>query len=394
MMTPTTYSTTTKAFHWLTALLILAIIPLGLIANKLPVSTDAEIAVKTLLFSLHKTFGVTVFLVAVARIGYAVTQVKPAPLHPDRKAETLLAAVVHWLLYLSLVLVPLTGWIHHSASAVAAPIWLPFAHSLPFVPRDPTVADLFGGLHWLWSKIMVTSILLHIAGALKHQFVDKDETLKRMWFGATSTPPAQVHHRYMPAIAAAAVFAVVAGIGAAAGILSGKAEVAGGVALEVQASEWVVQDGTIGISVTQLGNPVAGQFDDWVSVISYDEAASGPGIVGHVETTINIGSLTLGSVSDQAMGADFFNQATYPTALFVADIVKDGSDLRADGTLTIKDFSLPVTMPFELAVLDDLATMSGMLQLDRRDFAMGSSMSDESNLGFAVDVQIDLTASR
>lgn len=83
------------------------------------------------------------FLVALARIGYALTQSKPAGLHPDLKLETLLAEVVHWLLYISLVVVPLSGWIHHSAAAIAAPIWIPFAQSLPFVPTDPTVFRLF-----------------------------------------------------------------------------------------------------------------------------------------------------------------------------------------------------------------------------------------------------------
>ncbi len=391
-MTTNTYSSTTKAFHWLTALLVIAIIPLGAIANRLPFGTDAEIATKTLLFSMHKTLGVAIFVVALLRISYALTQTKPAPLHPDRKAETLAAEVVHWLLYISLVLVPLTGWIQHSAADVAAPIWIPFANALPFVPTYPTVSDLFGGLHWLWGKVMVAAILLHFAGAMKHQFIDRDETLKRMGFGKTTAPAAPAHRSHIPAFVAAGIFVAVAGIGAAAGILSDETGPTGGTTLDAQASQWTVQDGTIGIAVTQLGNRVEGQFADWVSVISYD--AAGTGTVGHVETTINIGSLTLGAVSEQAMGADFFDHATFPTARFTADILKEGDTLRAAGTLSIKGVNLPVSLPFDLVVTDDLATMSGLLQLDRRDFAVGDSMADESNLGFTVDVQINLTASR
>ena len=148
-MTETAYSIKTKIFHWLTALLVVSIIPLGILASDAPFETDAQIATKTLLFSMHKTLGVAVFLVALARIAYALTQTKPAPLHPERRVETLLAEVVHWLLYISLVLVPLTGWIHHSAAAASAPIWIPFANHLPFIPVDPTVSDFFGGLHWL-----------------------------------------------------------------------------------------------------------------------------------------------------------------------------------------------------------------------------------------------------
>ena len=88
MTTQSAYSTTIKTFHWLTALLIIAIIPLGVIAGKLPIETDAQVVTKTFLFSLHKTLGVAVFIVAALRIAYALTQAKPAGLHPSCKVET------------------------------------------------------------------------------------------------------------------------------------------------------------------------------------------------------------------------------------------------------------------------------------------------------------------
>jgi len=386
------YSSKTKIFHWLTALLIVTIIPLGLIASRAPMDTDAQIATKTLLFSMHKTLGVTVFIVALARILYALTQAKPAPLHPERRVETMLANVVHWLLYLSLVLVPLTGWINHSAAAVSAPIWIPFAQTLPFVPVNPTVSDFFGGLHWLWSKVMVGSILLHFAGAMKHHFIDKDATLRRMWWSHnTYTARAQGVHRNA-ALVAVAIYVAVAGIGGAAGILSTKASATETVALAPVASEWAVQDGSIDISVTQLGNTVAGAFSDWVAVINFEDGPSGK--LGTVETTINVGSLTLGAVSAQAMGPDFFDQTVFPTAIFAADIEKTDGQYFAKGTVTIKGVVMPVAFPFDLAQQDDTARMDGRLTLDRRDFAIGETMKDESNLGFTVDVVLQLTAKR
>ncbi|MBU2359238.1 MAG: cytochrome b/b6 domain-containing protein, partial [Alphaproteobacteria bacterium] len=108
---PTTYGTVTKVFHWLTATLILTIIPLGLIASDLPYETNEQLAQKAQLFSLHKTLGVAVFFVALLRILWALGHAKPGTLHPERKAETLLAETIHWLLYSALVITPLTGWI-------------------------------------------------------------------------------------------------------------------------------------------------------------------------------------------------------------------------------------------------------------------------------------------
>ncbi|MEM1300953.1 MAG: cytochrome b, partial [Pseudomonadota bacterium] len=210
------YGGITKTFHWLTALLILAVIPLGIVAHQLPYDTAEQLAQKAWLFSLHKTVGVTIFFVAIARIAWACTQRKPTPVADQVPVLEFLANLAHWTLYASLILVPLTGWIHHSATTGFAPIWWPFGQSLPFVPKDNTVADRFATLHIFFERVLVISLLLHIAGALKHHVVDKDATLRRMWFGTTraagSTPQAST---LLPPLAALGIFTAV---GAAAAL--------------------------------------------------------------------------------------------------------------------------------------------------------------------------------
>ena len=386
------YGTVTKTFHWLTALLIITVIPLGVIANDLPYETNEQLAFKAQLFSIHKTLGVIIFAVALARILWALTQTKPGPMHPDRRAETLLADIVHWLLYVSLVAVPLTGWIHHAATEGFAPILLPIGQNLPFVPDDESVAKLFGGLHWVWSKIMVASILLHILGTLKHHIIDKDATLRRMWFGKADLP-ATGWHKANPtaAILAIGIYAVVTAGGAMAGFYQSK-EVVAVAALEDVTSDWAVQEGEIALTITQFGNPVSGSFADWTSSISFDENADG--VMGDVTTTIAIGSLSLGSVTGQALGADFFAAEAFPTATFTGEITRAETGYVADGTLTIRDNSVPVTLPFTLDLDGDTARMEGAVTLDRRDFGIGQSMADETNLAFAVEVNIALTATR
>ncbi|WP_026352200.1 cytochrome b/b6 domain-containing protein [Yoonia vestfoldensis] len=390
--TAQSYGTVTKTFHWLTALLIIVIAPLGVIANWLPYETDAELALKAQLFSVHKTLGVIVFAVALARILWALTQPKPGELNAHKKALSTVAAVVHWTLYISLVAVPLTGWVHHAATSGFAPIWLPIGQGLPFVPVSETVAETAAALHWLFSKIMIASILLHIAGALKHHVIDKDATLRRMWFGKADAPATPPHKGSLAApFGAVIVFALATGGAAAAGLFRAH-EIVPTEALAAVASEWTVTEGQIGISVTQLGSPVAGSFADWTAAISFDPDATGE--AGTVTTTISITSLTLGSVTSQAMGADFFDSATHPTATFTGVILADAGSYTADGTLTIKGATVPVSFPFDLTLEDDTARMSGALTLDRRDFGVGASMADESSLGFAVDVTLAVTATR
>ena len=390
--TAQTYGSVTKTFHWLTALLILALVPLGLIANALPYETDAELALKAQVFSVHKTLGVLVFFVALARIIWAVTQPKPGDLNHDRKVQSTLAAVVHWVLYISLVAVPLTGWVHHAATSGFAPIWWPFGQGLPFVPVNENIAEGSAALHWLFSKIMIASILLHVAGALKHHVIDKDATLRRMWFGRADAPLVPAHRGSLAApFAAVVIFALATGGAAAAGLFRAHESVAGE-ALAAVASEWRVTEGEIGIVVTQLGSEVQGSFTDWTAAISFDPDVTGA--AGEVTTTIGISSLTLGSVTGQAMGADFFDAAAFPTAVFTGTIIEDDGNYTADGVLAIKGSEVPVRFPFDLVVDGDLAEMNGRLTLDRRDFAIGTSMADETSLGFGVDVVLRVVTER
>lgn len=393
MSAPTTYATVTKVFHWLTALLIIAAMPLGLIANGLPYETGEQLALKAAVFSLHKTIGVTAFFVALLRILWALTQTKPGPLHPERSAETMLAEVVHWLLYISLVIVPLTGWIEHAATTGFAPIWWPLGQTLPFVPQSEAVAGVFAGLHWIFTKVLALSIVLHIAGALKHHVIDKDDTLRRMWFSDKDMPQVGAHVRKASApIAAAAVFAAATGAAFALGLTAPHSESFEAEALEEVASDWAVQEGEIGFTIQLFGSAAEGRFADWTSSISFDPKPAE--VMGTVETTISIGSLELGSQTAQALGPDYFDLEQHPTAVFAAEIKPDGDNLIADGTLTMKGTTLPVQLPFTLEIVDDTATMAGTVSLNRLDYKVGESQPDESSLGFGVDIAIGLTAQK
>lgn len=390
--TTNSYGGVAKSFHWLTALLILTLIPLGIIANDMAYDTSEQLARKAWLFSMHKTLGVTVFFVALARIAWALKQPKPGGLHPERKAESWLAETIHWLLYGSLVLVPLSGWVHHASTTGFAPIWWPFGQSLPFVPKSEGLAELTTGLHIVLEQVLAASILLHVAGALKHHFVDKDVTLRRMWFGKPALPDTKPsHHSALPLAGALVAWVAALLIGNAIGVFSHNETTTQAAELTEVQSDWTVQSGTIDITILQFGNEVVGQFKDWTAAIAFDPETG----TGKAEVTISIGSLTLGSVTDQAMGPDYFNSTVFPTAVFDADItptVDDGH--MATGTLTIRDKVVALEIPFDLEIAEGTAQMAATLTLDRRDFDVGNNMADESSLKFPVQVQINLTAQR
>jgi cytochrome b561/polyisoprenoid-binding protein YceI len=392
--THTRYGSITRLFHWLTALLVITLVPVALIANELPFDTSEQLARKAWFFSLHKTLGVSVFFVALARIAWALSQPKPAPLHPDQKAETFMAETAHWLLYGSLVLAPMSGWMHHAATTGFAPIWWPLGQGLPFIPKSEAVAALFGGAHWVFGKVMVVTIALHVIGAIKHQVIDRDATLRRMLNGAPeleTLPPAR--HSVTPLLAALAIWAITLGAGTTFGLYTPHASTAEAAQLEDVASDWSVQDGSLTIAVTQFGSVVEGSFADWTADIAYDPDVTG-GPSGNVDVVISVGSLSLGSVTDQALGPDFFDAGTFTTATYRADLITGVDGFLAKGTLDIKGQTLALDMPFRLSVTGDTANMQAEYTLDRRDFSIGDNMADESSLAFNVKVSVKLTATR
>lgn len=390
------YGSVTKTFHWLTALLILSAIPLGLIAtdlaHRIAAGESDLIARTTLLFSLHKTIGIAAFATALGRILWALGQPRPGLLHGGRRAEATLAGTVHWLLYGAMLITPLSGWVHHAASTGFAPIWWPLGQSLPFVPQSAVVADAATMVHYLSSRVLILSILLHVAGALKHHLIDRDDTLRRMLPRAPvrqAPSPAQPGHA-LPLTAAAVIWLGILGAGAAPALMA-LPDSTGPALRQAAAGDWTVEEGTLALSIRQMGSAVEGRFTDWTAEISF---ADDPGQDrnGAVRVEVVIASLSLGAVTGQAMGADFFDAATHPRAVFEADILRAGGGFVADGTLTLKGNTVPVRLPFDLVITDDVAQMVGELSLDRRDFGIGGSVTEEGTLGFGVTVAVTLTA--
>ncbi|NIZ13298.1 cytochrome b/b6 domain-containing protein [Phaeobacter sp. HF9A] len=401
------YGSVAKTFHWLTALLILSAFPIGYFAHELahhiqsPEFDGSQDTINraTFLFSLHKTIGVAVFFTAVLRILWALSQKKPGLLHPERKLEAWAAETAHWLLYGAMVIVPLTGWIHHAATDGFAPIWWPFGQNLPLVPKSELISELFSTLHYYAMLLLGATILAHVAGALKHHVIDKDSTLLRMAPGqrALPQPPAQ-QHSALPFVSALVIWGVVIGASSWFFVASQNlAQSAPSLARQSQSAEgsgWGVQDGSLGLEIVQMGSSVSGSFADWSANINFEEP-SAPGPAGDVTVTIAIPSLQLGTVSDQAMGADYFDAASYPTAVFAADLVQIEADqYEARGTLTIRDQTVPTTLPFTLELDGDTAKMNGRVTVNRMDFNVGAATKDESTLGYSVDIAVQLTAKR
>jgi cytochrome b561/polyisoprenoid-binding protein YceI len=396
--TTKTYGKLSRALHWITALMILLMLPLGFVAQEAAENlttldadqTDAAIARVTTLFSLHKTIGVLLFFLAMIRLIWMLSQPKPGLLHPNRKLESFAAESVHFALYGALILVPLSGWLHHAATTGFAPIWWPFGQSLPFIPQDASLARLFSALHGLSTWGLIAALVLHIAGALKHHLIDRDTTLLRMLRGHEGAPAAK-HRSIMPGLTAVLLWSGIITVALQTSQIEAKNQPQS--TLSQIASEWQVQDGALNIAIEQMGSTVKGSFADWTARISYDQDIDATR-KGEITITVAIQSLTLGSVTEKAMEKDFFDAALHPTATFSADIFKRDAGLVAEGTLTIKGKSMPLSLPFDLLITGDTAKASGQTSLNRFDAGIGLSVNDTATLAPEVVITFDLTAVR
>lgn len=174
-MAEPSYRPVAKGLHWLTALLVIGLIAVGLWMVGLPFGL-----LKLQAYAWHKWIGLTVLALTLVRLAWRWRW--PPPPLPDRVTiwERWLAPYGHGTLLLLLMALPLSGWLMSSAGGVAV-YWFGVLHMPDLVPRDPT---LFGRLrtlhHWLaWSLIAVLGG--HVAAVVRHDVIRRDGVLRRMW---------------------------------------------------------------------------------------------------------------------------------------------------------------------------------------------------------------------
>lgn len=178
-MPRTRYDPVAIALHWSMACLILLMIPMGFLMGDFPESF------KFTAYGLHKSIGITVLGLSVFRLVWRLLHRPPAlPAMPVW--ERRLAHLAHWGLYGLMIGMPLSGWLMVSASQKYPTVYFGLGE-VPFIPM-PMDADLkalrgfFGESHELLAIGAAALIALHVAAALKHQYVRRDGLIRRMWF--------------------------------------------------------------------------------------------------------------------------------------------------------------------------------------------------------------------
>jgi cytochrome b561 len=173
-MTQSRYTGTARALHWLAALLIFCGFGLGLFM------TSLEIAPATLrYYAWHKWIGITVFLVAAARLAWRAAH-PPPPLPATMPSWQVAASrVTHTVLYALMLAIPISGWIYSSATGISV-VYLGLVPLPDLIPKDREVAKTLLIVHKSLNYLLAAVVTMHVVAALKHQFADRDGVLGRM----------------------------------------------------------------------------------------------------------------------------------------------------------------------------------------------------------------------
>jgi len=176
---PQKLTITTLLLHWLVSLIIMSLLTIGVYM----VETET-----IALYSWHKSFGFLVFFIALIRIAWRIHNGWPTPVGTNFRNEQILKHVILWILIIGTFLLPLSGFLMSSLNGYGVKV---FGFELISRNTDPNnlskvlaynrpMSEFFKNAHHLLSYMVILAISLHITGALKHHFINKDATLRRM----------------------------------------------------------------------------------------------------------------------------------------------------------------------------------------------------------------------
>lgn len=358
--TPDRYGFVTKMFHWIMAILIIMMLVMGLVMEDIEVLAD-----KLWVYNLHKSLGVTILALATLRVIWHLISKTPAFVGGLKDWEKCAAKAVHYFLYFAMFAMPLSGWLMSSAGGRPVSVFGLF--TLPdLIEASKDMRHLTGDVHEYIAYALIAAIGAHFGAALKHHFIAKDRTLRRMLpFG----------------VLVLALF----------------------LALPTHAAsvtKWDIDktQSTLGFAGKQMGTDFSGQFKTFDADITFDTdnlAASS------VTATIEMGSVDSDDSERDGnlKGAEFFNVAQFPTARFESKTFeKTETGYVAKGTLTIGEITAPLDVTFALDITAQdsgkkTAVMTGTATLDRSIWKVGTGdWADPSVIANAISIQIHLIA--
>lgn len=175
MVQRSTYSKTAIWLHWIIALLIIANIGLA------ELTEDMTREARGPYMDFHKAFGITILFLSLGRLIWRLRHKPPALPANMPGWQTMASKISHFLFYTLMIGLPIGGWLW--MSTYPAPISYFGLFEVPMLPVEGNKAlgEALHEGHKLGGKAMLVLVVIHLAAVAKHQFIDKDNLISRMW---------------------------------------------------------------------------------------------------------------------------------------------------------------------------------------------------------------------
>lgn len=169
------WGSVSQGLHWLIALLILLLGIVGLTMGELP-RTPKYFWV----YTAHKSLGITVLALVALRVGWRLYAGAPEPVPGTPTWQERIASATHWLLYVLMFALPLSGWVYDSASGLRPFRWFGLVDVPKLVAPSPGARDISHAIHEWGFWVLIAVVVAHAGAALYHHLFQRDATLARM----------------------------------------------------------------------------------------------------------------------------------------------------------------------------------------------------------------------
>lgn len=385
------YSPISRLLHWVIAGLIIVQFVLANLAES---AGDSGSTLRQLaLLANHKSVGMTILLLAIFRLAWRIGH--PAPPAPAAMPLWQLRAsqASHWALYSLLFLIPISGWLMSSASAYSVS-WFNLFQFPDLVGSDPELKEVFAEIHEALVLVLVFIAALHIAAALKHHFVDRDDVLRRISSRLTIGT----------GICLALLGSVWLGGAGGGGSTGLKPATAGQQAATAETAVirtsslplWQIdyESSYIRFTGSQAGASFTGSWESWSADIRFNRDAPAEGSFDVSVQTAEV--ITGDNDRDTTLAeTDWFDTQSYPTANYRADRFAeqvDGSYI-AEGRLIIKGLAAPVPLHFTIKEAGGQRILEGTASVLRLALGVGTGeWEDTSWVSNEVSVSVRVEA--
>ncbi|VAV88581.1 hypothetical protein MNBD_ALPHA06-1045 [hydrothermal vent metagenome] len=407
MANPMRYHGFAVWLHWLIAGLILLIIPLGFLM------VDAPDGLKLQLFQLHKTIGILILFLSLLRLGWRLLNPPPAALASDKAWQRLLSKMVHSSFYLLILATPLLGWFIVSTSSRGTPTMLfgqiVWPHIGALQQMQTAIRKQWHGtfeeMHEVAAFAIIALLLLHVGAAIKHQLLDKDNTMARITPGLlkTANPPAQKGRgAWVLLFGVLAIFAGWILLGASQAQpapISATASFANPLAENAKmfTPNWQVdqQNSEIGFFYVKDGQQGFGNFAQWTAFLLFspDELASAKAVIFVQANSVQSKD---DEVGDSLPGPGWLDAVSHTQMTWSSEqFSRIGPDqYLATGRLQIRGISLPLDFSFQLQIdANGQAQMHGTARFNRLSFGIGADDAADGNwVADAIRLDIKMAA--